>query len=179
MTAEIVKATQRVSCGLCRACCSYLTIPAPEEPEENRKVKTWISSGKEEKPAGVPCPQLNPNKMKFGCSIHSNPDKPSVCSTYLCAYAIGHLGNDLKHRPDNLGIMADIYEGKIRIIEIEKKALERQITKRIIWGLMEAAKQNNDYEWILEIHPLELMGTKMGTQMPIISAEKLSIGGKK
>lgn len=175
---KLVNPTQKLPCGVCRACCSYLTIPAGEDPEESRKVKTWVSSGEEEKQAGVPCPQLNPNKMKFGCSIHSNPDKPSVCSTYLCGYSLGFLGNELKHRPDNLGIIADVYEGKIRITEIEKKALERQITKRVIWNLMEKAKQNNEFEWVLEIIPLELMGTKLGTHTPIVSAEKLTIGKK-
>jgi len=179
MTAEIVKATQKVPCGLCRACCIYLKVPATDDPEENRRVKTWISSGEEFKKQGTPCPQLNPNKMKFGCSIHSNPDKPSVCSTYLCGFATGMLGSaNPMLRPDNLGIIADVLEGKIRIIEIEKKALDRRITKQVIWGLMEKAKQNNDYEWVLEIHPLELLGTDMGTQTPIIPANKLSIGGK-
>jgi len=172
-----IRQTQKFSCGLCRGCCCFLTIPAGEEPEENRKIKTWISSGEEEKQAGVPCPQMEPNKMKFGCSIHSNPDKPSVCSTYLCGYALGFLGPVLSHRPDNLGIIVDVYEGRIRITEIDKGALERKATKRVMADLeMKAKTDTSGLDWVWEIIPLELMGTKLGVSVPIA---KLSIGAKK
>ena len=174
---ELITPKQKISCGLCRACCSYLFIPAGEEPEENRKIKTWISSGREEKPSGEPCPQLNPNKMKFGCSIHSNPDKPSVCSTYVCGFALGFLGNVINHRPDNLGIIVDVYVGKIRITEIEKGALERRTTKRVMAELeMKAKTDPSGLDWEWEIIPLELMGSKLGVSVPIA---KLSIGVKK
>lgn len=169
---------QKFSCGTCRACCVNLTILTGEDPEESRKVKTWVSSGEEEKPAGVPCPQLNPRQMKFGCSIHSNPDKPSVCSTYLCSYAIGVFGNNPLLRPDNLGIIVDIYEGRVRITEIEKTALNRQLTKKVLWKLQQIAS-SKEGEWKMEIIPFELMGTKLGVETPIIPASKLSIGGKK
>lgn len=168
---------QKYSCGTCRACCIYLTIVEDKDDEEQRKIKTWISSGEQEKSAGVPCPQLNPNKMKYGCSIHSNPDKPKVCSTYLCSYALGVFGNNLMFRPDNLGVIADLYQGRVRITEIEKKALERQITKKVIWQLKEIASRMEG-EWVLEIIPYELMGTKLGTHTPVVPAEKLTIGKK-
>lgn len=174
---QLITPTQKNNCGVCRACCSFLTIPAGEEPEENRKIKTWISSGEEEKKAGIPCPQLEPNKMKFGCSIHSNPDKPSVCSAYLCGYALGFLGNVLSHRPDNLGIIVDVYEGRIRITEIDKGALERKTTKAVMSNLEIKAKTDpSGLDWSWEIIPLELMGTKLGVSVPIA---KLSIGVKK
>ena len=168
---------QKVSCGVCRACCINLTIMSGEDQEENRKIKTWISSGEEEKPAGVPCPQLNPNKMKLGCSIHANPDKPSVCSTYLCSYAIGVFGNVPVLRPDNLGIIADLYEGRVRITEIQPKRLESSLVKKTIWKLKEMASRMEG-EWVLEIIPYELMGSKLGTHTPIVPANKLSIGKK-
>lgn len=176
---EQIQAEQKNSCGVCRACCTFLTIPAGEEPEENRKIKTWISSGEEEKQAGVSCPQLNPNKMKFGCTIHNNSDKPSVCSSYLCSYALGLLGNNIQHRPDNLGLLIDIYTGKIRITEIDKGALSRQASKRIIYGLANQATTTKDTpDWDLEVIPNNLIGTKMGIKTPIVSEHKLSIGKK-
>ena len=170
---------QQQPCGTCRECCWALTIKSNHaDEEEKRKVETWISSGQEIKPAGTPCPQMNQSKLKFGCSIHNNEDKPSLCSTYLCAYARGWLGNKTMIRPDRSGVIIDLLEGnKIRITELTHKALESSLVKRQMWSLADKLKniEGDKTEWTFEIIPKYLMGQGLGVSVPISA---LSIGRK-
>lgn len=164
------------SCGMCRACCSALTIEVPQDNEEqSERVKKWISSGEDKKPAGVPCPQMNKNPFKYGCSIHTESTKPALCSEYLCSYARGNLGSDPRLRPDNLGVIVDLLEGnRIRIVEIKDRALESSLVKKTMWKLPQLVEELEG-EWNLEIIPLNLMGSGLGVSVPI---NKLTIGRK-
>lgn len=168
-------------CGTCRACCTFHKIEPLGDEEQLQRIQKHISNGETFKPAGVPCQNLNPNKMhKGGCLIYDVPDKPTVCSTYLCAYAMGALGNDIRTRPDNLGAIFDILEEHklLRVVEIDKNALNRQYTKRVMWGAMQAVKQTftGNSGWKLSIIPLNLVGTELASYTVITPAEDLSIG---
>lgn len=177
-----IYAKQVNTCGTCRACCIYHTISSKtqsDNEDEPERVMKYVSNGEEEKLAGIPCPQLNPNKMKYGCTIHSVPDKPYTCSTYVCAYASGLLGNNIKFRPDNLGVIMDTLEPHkiLRVVEIDNKALDRQLTKRVIWGAMEAVKKTfpGNSGWKLSMVPMNFIGKNLASYT-VITPEELSIG---
>lgn len=170
------------SCGTCRACCQWLKISVThtEDEEEQTRMRKYITNGEETKHAPTPCPQLNKNPFQYGCSIHSVPDKPKTCSDYLCSYALGTLGNDKKLRPDNLGIIVDLLQGKqVRVIEIREKALEGSLAKKVMWGLMNNVQTLGEEGWKLHVIPTILAGTDTATETlisNIIPVKNLSIG---
>ena len=149
------------SCGTCRACCIYLNISKSEDEEETKKIKKWITNGTEEKPPGVPCPQVNKNNFKFGCNIHDEPTKPKLCTNYLCGYAIGILEKDSKLRPDNLGIIINVNDSKIITInEISNRAMDGSLAKKTIYSLLEKINKFEEEGWEVQIFPAVLMNKK-------------------
>lgn len=71
-------------CGDCRACCTPLAIT------ELRK------------PAGVPCPHIDPNGKHGCCGIYET--RPRSCAEYFCAWRLGGTSDD-DERPDRSGVV--------------------------------------------------------------------------
>lgn len=67
-------------CGSCDVCCSRYRVD-----ELGLKM-------------GQGCELLN--KASGGCSIHSQPFKPPVCTDYRCLWLLGHYADD--QRPDQV-----------------------------------------------------------------------------
>lgn len=73
------------SCGPCTACCTVIAVePLGKEPY-------------------TPCNHL----CTEGCSIYDR--KPSVCSTWECAWKSGWIDGDERRRPDQLGVIFEFH----------------------------------------------------------------------
>lgn len=79
------KATNRI-CGTCAACCTALPVTELE------------------KQAYEPCCHLG--KAGKGCAIYSN--RPYGCRAWSCAWLLGMVGENVKDRPDQSGIVVDV-----------------------------------------------------------------------
>ena len=95
------------TCGTCRVCCSV-----PDIPEIN-------------KPLDEPCPKLEPDLRKPGCSIYGT--RPEVCRDFRCAWLSG-LG-EARDRPDRSGVLwqpLEMPDGGpgLGIVEVQKGALD-------------------------------------------------------
>lgn len=74
-------------CGSCHVCCVQVPVAAFE------------------KPAGVPCPQLNVLQPCGACGIYET--RPSECKVYTCAWLDGLLLSE-ELKPDNSGILMEV-----------------------------------------------------------------------
>src|SRR5262245_4939477 len=77
------------SCGACNLCCVLPRIDTLH------------------KPAGVPCPHLEPSETGC-CGIYL--DRPHPCRVFDCAWRVGQI--DERFAPSATGIMAQMYGHK-------------------------------------------------------------------
>lgn len=91
------------SCGECVACCTYLTIEAPELSKPGmHHCKHQSLPGPEETnllyyTGGNGCEN---------CGVYGTLERPAVCAGYKCGWLVG-LGND-EDRPDRSLILIDV-----------------------------------------------------------------------
>jgi hypothetical protein len=70
-------------CGGCTLCCDLLEVAALQ------------------KPANAPCQHC---ALGVGCMIYAQPERPSACSAYQCAYLFNETWPD-ELRPDRCGVV--------------------------------------------------------------------------
>ena len=85
--------TPNPSCGSCSLCCK---LPKIDELQ---------------KPMGKWCDKCLPGKG--GCSIFGAPERPQICSEYLCVWRMTDLEPEL--RPDRCGFILDATHDKLMV----------------------------------------------------------------
>lgn len=99
-------------CVSCRACCTTVSVkhidPSGLPPDsDKRHLLVLQDDGKNFKPADVPCPYLEDDQDKPGCSIWSSPLKPSTCDVWECVWRSGSPVLQGPERPDRIGVVFD------------------------------------------------------------------------
>src|ERR1051326_3125298 len=115
----------RRMCGECQACCTLLAVRGLG------------------KPSHTPCYHL----CKGGCSIYEK--RPSGCVNFDCLWLAGLVGDDVRSRPDQLGIMFSfgatdpqvlcVYENRPFAFEQNQAVLDesiRQLSTRFVIKLV-------------------------------------------
>jgi len=163
-----------MTCGICRECCIHLRISS--DAIDGQNIKKYITQDKEFKEKHEPCPQLNPIRFKPGCTIYSNQDKPKICSTYQCSFTLGELGQDLRLRPDNLGVIFDTRSKEffLRCIETKPNALKGKLAQEVQRLLLEEAYASEN-DWEVQILPYK---SSVGFQgkVKLLKTNDLKIG---
>lgn len=104
-------------CDRCTECCSVMAVAEINKPRMTR------------------CQHLKLGKP--GCQLH--PSHPAECKSYACLYVLGHIGSDVRARPDKLGVIFDARLDPKRYVatECRKDALMSPEVRNLIRRLSE------------------------------------------
>jgi hypothetical protein len=95
---------QRIACDGCTACCHVFAVPELDKAGYAPCRHLTATAGgegheRQEDPEGRAA-------RPAGCGIHA--DRPRVCRDFVCAYAMGLLGDSILRRPDRSGLLMQL-----------------------------------------------------------------------
>lgn len=95
---------QRIACDGCTACCHVFAIPDLEKG--SYAPCRHLTAPGAEGPSAAPEGPSAAAARRGGCAIHA--ERPGVCRDFVCAYAIGLLGDSPSRRPDHSGLLMQL-----------------------------------------------------------------------
>jgi hypothetical protein len=95
---------QRIACDGCTACCHVFVVPELDKPGYAPCRHLTAPANPEGQPDREE--QSAQPEQPAGCGIHA--DRPRVCRDFVCAYAMGLLGDSVSRRPDRSGLLMQL-----------------------------------------------------------------------
>ena len=125
---------QRIACDGCTACCEVFALPELEKPGYSpcRHLAAPATPATPAAPDVIPVGSEGPTVSAAapgpgapgrGCGIHA--DRPRVCRDFICAYAMGLLGDSVTRRPDQSGLMLQLAPPhRLQVWEVRRGAFD-------------------------------------------------------